>query len=143
MDLGLAGRACIVTGASRGIGLATARGLAGEGARVLLVARGEDALADAARECAAGGGEAAALALDVTEEHAGDRAVAACEEHFGGVDVLVNNAGTSRVRPLDELTDDDWRSQWELNAMASLSMIGAAAPSMAARGSVWARTERP
>ena len=57
MDLGLAGRACIVTGASRGIGLATARGLAGEGARVLLVARGGDALAHAARECAAGGGE--------------------------------------------------------------------------------------
>ena len=137
MDLGLAGRACIVTGASRGIGLATARGLAGEGARVLLVARGGDALADAGRECAAGGGEAAALALDVTEEDAGDRAVAACEEHFGRVDVLVNNAGTSRVRALDELTDDDWRSQWELNVMASLRMMRAAAPRMAELG--WGR----
>ena len=137
MDLGLAGRACIVTGASRGIGLATARGLAGEGARVLLVARGGDALADAARECAAGGGEAAALALDVTEEDAGECAVAACEEHFGRVDVLVNNAGTSRVRALDELTDDDWRSQWELNVMASLRMMRAAAPRMAELG--WGR----
>jgi NAD(P)-dependent dehydrogenase (short-subunit alcohol dehydrogenase family) len=137
MDLGLAGRSCIVTGASRGIGLATARELAGEGARVLLVARGGDALAEAARACASGGGEAAALALDVTEEDAGERAVAACEEHFGGVDVLVNNAGTSRVRPLDELTDDDWRSQWELNVMASLRMMRVAAPRMAARG--WGR----
>jgi 3-oxoacyl-[acyl-carrier protein] reductase len=137
MDLGLAGRACIVTGASRGIGLATASALAGDGARVLLVARGEDALADAARACATGGGEAAALALDVTEDDAGDRAVAACEEHFGGVDVLVNNAGTSQVRALDELTDDDWRSQWELNVMASLRMMRAAAPRMAERG--WGR----
>src|SRR5437764_11869767 len=105
MDLGLAGRSCIVTGASRGIGLAAARELASEGARVLLVARGGDALGEAARACATGGGEAAALVLDVTDEDAGERAVATCEEHFGGVDVVVNNAGTSRVRSLDQLTD--------------------------------------
>src|SRR2546423_14325329 len=96
MDLGLAGRACIVTGASRGIGLVTARGLAGEGARVLLVARGGDALGDAARECAAGGGEAAALALDVTEGDAGERAAAPGEEDLRGGAVLVHNA---RARP--------------------------------------------
>jgi 3-oxoacyl-[acyl-carrier protein] reductase len=137
MDLGVAGRGCIVTGASRGIGLATARALAREGARVLLVARREDALAEAARSCAADGGEAAALALDVTEPDAGERALAAGEEHFGSVDVLVNNAGTSSVRSLDELTDDDWRSQWELNVMASLRMMRAAAPRMAERG--WGR----
>jgi 3-oxoacyl-[acyl-carrier protein] reductase len=137
MDLGLAGRACIVTGASRGIGLATARALAAEGARVLLVARREDALAEAARACAADGGEAAALALDVTAPDAGERAVAASEEHFGAVDVLVNNAGTSRVRALEELTDEDWQSQWELNVMASLRMMRAAAPRMAERG--WGR----
>ena len=133
MDLGLTGRACIVTGASRGIGLATARGLARESARVLLVARGGDALAAAARECAGDGGEAAAVALDVTEPDAGEAAVAACEEHFGAVDVLVNNAGTSRVRALEELTDDDWREQWELNVMASLRMMRAAVPRMAER----------
>src|SRR2546421_534079 len=133
MDLGLTGRACIVTGASRGIGLATARGLARERARVLLVARGGDALAAAARECAGDGGEAAAVALDVTEPDAGEAAVAACEEHFGSVDVLVNNAGTSRVRALEELTDDDWREQWELNVVASLRMMRAAVPRMAER----------
>ena len=137
MELGLAGRACIVTGASRGIGLAAARALAAEGARVLLVARGEEALADAARACAADGGEAAALALDVTEPDAGERAVAACEEHFGAVHVLVNNAGTSEVKPLEELTDDEWRAQWELNVMASLRLMRAVAPGMAERG--WGR----
>jgi 3-oxoacyl-[acyl-carrier protein] reductase len=137
MDLGIAGRACIVTGASRGIGLATARALAAEGARVLLVARGEDALARAARACAAAGGEAAALALDVTEPDAGESALAASREHFGGVDVLVNNAGTSQVRALEQLTDADWQAQWELNVMASLRMMRVVAPGMADRG--WGR----
>jgi 3-oxoacyl-[acyl-carrier protein] reductase len=137
VDLGLSGRACIVTGASRGIGLATARALAGEGARVLLLARDEAALAEAARSCAEAGGEAAALAVDVTEPEAGDRAVSACEEHFGAVDVLVNNAGMSRVVPLDELTDADWQEQWDLHVMGSLRMMRAAAPRMAERG--WGR----
>jgi 3-oxoacyl-[acyl-carrier protein] reductase len=137
MDLGLTGRACVVTGASRGIGLATARLLAGEGARVLLVARGEEALAEVARGLASDGHSAAALALDVTEPDAGERAVAAAEEHFGAVDVLVNNAGTSRVRSLEELTDEEWQAQWDLNVMASLRMMRAAAPRMAERG--WGR----
>jgi NAD(P)-dependent dehydrogenase (short-subunit alcohol dehydrogenase family) len=137
MDLGLAGKACVVTGASRGIGLATTRTLTREGARVLLVARGAEALAEAARGVAAEGGEAAMLAIDVTDPDAGERSVAAAEEHFGGVDVLVNNAGTSRVRALDELTDEDWQGQWELNVMASLRMMRAAAPRMAERG--WGR----
>jgi len=137
MDLGLAGRACVVTGASSGIGLATARTLARESARVLLVARDEDALGEAARACAADGGEAAALTLDVTADDAGERALAAAGEHFGGVDVLVNNAGTSAVRTLEELTDDDWRGQFELNVMGSLRMMRALAPAMAERG--WGR----
>jgi 3-oxoacyl-[acyl-carrier protein] reductase len=137
MDLGVAGRGCIVTGASRGIGLATARALAREGARVLLVARREEALAEAARACAADGGEAASLALDVTAPDAGERALAAGEEHFGTIDVLVNNAGTSRVRSLDELTDEEWQAQWDLNVMASLRLMRAAAPRMAERG--WGR----
>jgi 3-oxoacyl-[acyl-carrier protein] reductase len=137
MDLGLDGKACIVTGASRGIGLATARALAREGARVLLVARRGDALAEAARAVAADGGEAAALPLDVTDPDAGERALAACEEHFGAVHVLVNNAGTSRVRSLDELTDEEWQAQWDLNVMASMRMMRAVAPRMAEQG--WGR----
>src|SRR5215217_3971043 len=100
MDLGLAGRACAVTGASRGIGRATARALAAEGANVLLVARGEDGLRAAADECAQAGDRdrVASLALDVAEaEDAGERVVIECVERFGGIWALVNNAGTSEV----------------------------------------------
>jgi 3-oxoacyl-[acyl-carrier protein] reductase len=117
MDLGLDGTACIVTGASRGIGAATARMLADEGARVLRVARSD-----------------ADLELDVTEPDAGERAVAECVDRFGAVDVVVNNAGTSFARPLDELTDDDWQGQWDLHVMASLRLMRAAAPRMADAG---------
>ena len=101
------------------------------------MARDESALAEAARSCAEAGGQAAALALDVTAPDAGERVVAACEEHFEAVDVLVNNAGTSRVVPLDELTDDEWEEQWQLHVMASLRLMRAAAPRMAERG--WGR----
>jgi 3-oxoacyl-[acyl-carrier protein] reductase len=116
VDLGLEGKACIVTGASRGIGRATVDMLAGEGANVVPVSRSEG------------------FAVDVTEPDAGERIVAECDERFGGVDVLVNNAGTTEVRPLDELTDEDWQKQWELHVMASMRLMRAAAPRMAERG---------
>jgi 3-oxoacyl-[acyl-carrier protein] reductase len=129
MDLGLAGRACVVTGASRGIGLATARMLAAEGARVMLIARDRGAVEAAAREC---GGEP--LALDITDPGAGERVVEASEQRLGGLDALVNNAGTSSLRPLEELTDRDWQKQWELHVMAPMRLMRAAAPRMADRG---------
>jgi 3-oxoacyl-[acyl-carrier protein] reductase len=137
MDLGLSGRSCAVTGASRGIGRETARLLAAEGARVLLIARNEQRLADAAEECAAGGGEAEAFVLDVTEPDAGERIVAAAEERFGGLDVLVNNAGTAQWRELDDVPDEDWQAAWEVNVMAPLRAMRAAIPPMVERG--WGR----
>jgi 3-oxoacyl-[acyl-carrier protein] reductase len=133
MDLGLRGRACIVTGASRGIGLATARLLVAEGASVLLVARSEDALAQAAGEL---GERARSLALDVTAPDAAQRIVDAAEA-FGRIDALVNNAGTTRAVPFDELTDADWQEQWELHVMAPMRLMRAAAPRMADAG--WGR----
>ncbi len=117
MDLGLNGKACIVTGASRGIGAAVVRMLKDEGANVLGVSRG-----------------GADVELDLTEPEAGDEVVAECERRHGGVDVLVNNAGTSHVKPLDQLTDEDWRGQWELHVMAPMRLMRAAAPLMARRG---------
>jgi len=132
MDLELDGKACIVTGATSGIGLATARLLCDEGARVLFVARDADELERVSREC---GGEF--LAADITDPGAGESIAAACAQRLGSVDVLVNNAGTSFVRSLEELTDEDWQSQWELHVMGPMRLMRAAAPLMGQAG--WGR----
>jgi NAD(P)-dependent dehydrogenase (short-subunit alcohol dehydrogenase family) len=141
MDLGLSGRACAVTGASSGIGRETAVQLAGEGAAVLLVARDEERLAAAARDAAAAGaesgGRAETLRLDVTAEDAGERMLGSATERFGGLDVLVNNAGSAGWRDLLEVPDEDWRAQYELNVMAPLRAMRTAIPAMAERG--WGR----
>ena len=136
--MGLTGRACAVTGAGRGIGRETARMLCAEGADVLLVARSEDQLEAAVEEITAeGGGQAAHLVLDVTAEDAGERILGAATERFGALDVLVNNAGAAKWREIDEVPDEDWRAQYELNVMAPMRAMRAAAPAMAARG--WGR----
>jgi 3-oxoacyl-[acyl-carrier protein] reductase len=114
MNLGLEGRVCVVTGGSRGIGAATAGMLAQEGARVLTVAR-----------------HGADIELDVTASDAGERVLAACPEPPWA---LVNNAGTSRARPLEELTDADWQEQWELHVMAPMRLMRALGPAMAEAG---------
>jgi 3-oxoacyl-[acyl-carrier protein] reductase len=141
MDLGLSGRSCVVTGASRGIGRETAIGLCAEGANVLLVARGEERLREVQEEAvgagARAGGRAAVLGLDVTAADAGERMLAVATEYFGGLDVLVNNAGAAAWRDLDDVPDEDWRAQYELNVMAPLRAMRAAAPAMAERG--WGR----
>jgi len=130
MDLGLANRACVVTGATSGIGRATAQLLEQEGARVLHVARDE-------RELERVSPDGAYVAADITEPAAAERIVAACVQRLGTIDVLVNNAGTSFVRSLEELTDEDWQGQWELNVMGPMRLMRAAAPRMARAG--WGR----
>jgi 3-oxoacyl-[acyl-carrier protein] reductase len=141
VDLGLAGRTCAVTGASRGIGLETAKQLCAEGANVLLIARNEDRLAAAAEEVGAAGaeagGRAAHAALDITREEAGDHVLAAAEQDFGALDVLVNNAGVASWHDLDEVTDEEWRAAYELNVIAPLRAMRAAIPAMVERG--WGR----
>jgi NAD(P)-dependent dehydrogenase (short-subunit alcohol dehydrogenase family) len=137
VELGLSGKACAVTGASRGIGRETARLLCGEDAAVLLVARSAEGLSDAVADCALAGGRAEPLALDVTQADAGERIVASATESFGQLDVLVNNAGTAKRRPLDEVPDEDWQAAWELNVIAPLRAMRAAVPPMAERG--WGR----
>src|SRR5919204_367749 len=114
MELGVEGRTAVVTGASRGIGAAVAGMLEGEGARVVRVSRG--------------------AGVDITAADAAERVA---ELAGGPVDILVNNAGTSFARDLLELTDDDWRGQWELNVMGALRLMRHFAPRMAERG--WGR----
>jgi len=141
VDLGLRGRACVVTGASRGIGRATARMLCAEGADVLLVARSEQQLIEAADECAAAGeaagGRAESLVADITEPAAADSIVRVANDRLGQLDVLVNNAGTARWRDLDDVPEEDWYAAWELNVMAPMRLMRAAAPAMRERG--WGR----
>ena len=136
MDLGLMGRGCVVTGATRGIGLATARMLVTEGASVLLVARSAEALEAAELECAGPGGAIASLAVDITEAGVAERIIEECEERFGAMDVLVNNAGTSEAKPLDQLTDADWQAQWDLHVMAPMRLMRVAGPRMQEGGRI-------
>jgi 3-oxoacyl-[acyl-carrier protein] reductase len=136
MDLGLTGRACIVSGGSRGIGLEVARQLHDEGADLLLLGRGDDALRTAAQELG-DGARVEVLALDVIGPHAGEKVVEACQERFGRVDALVNNAGASSVRALEDLTDEDWQLQWDVNVMAPMRLMRAAVPVMVQAG--WGR----
>lgn len=127
------GRACIVTGASGGFGGATAELLAREGAAILLVGRREPPLRALAQRCAELGGRAVPLVLDVTAADAGDRVVAVSEAEFGRTDALVNGAGTTAARTLEQLTEEDWQRQWELNVLAPMRLMRAAAPLMAQR----------
>ena len=114
VDLGLEGRVCVVTGATRGIGAATVRMLTEEGARVLSVAR-----------------DGADLELDVTAPDAGERVLEACPATPWA---LVNGAGFGAARPLEELTDADWQAQWELHVMGPMRLMRELAPAMAAAG---------
>ncbi len=138
MDLGLRDRACILSGGSRGIGLEVALQLHAEGAQLLLLGRGEGALRAAAADCdGLGEGRVQWLALDVTDADAGERAVAACLEHFGRLDALVNGAGMSSVRSIEQLTDEDWQAQWEIHVMAPMRLMRAAVPKLVQHG--WGR----
>ena len=104
---------------------------------MLLVARGEERLRAAAETAGAAGGAVATLALDVTDPDAGERMLAAATEAFGALDVLVNNAGAARWRDLDDVPEEDWRAQYELNVIAPLRAMRAAIPPMVERG--WGR----
>jgi NAD(P)-dependent dehydrogenase (short-subunit alcohol dehydrogenase family) len=132
MDLGLTGKRAIVTGASRGIGLATARVLAAEGADVALVARDREALDRAAGELAGSSGR---TVVGVTADTGEDGDVTAMVEEvvsrLGGVDILVNNA----ARPnRGTLTDDDLEAEINVKVRGYLRCARAASPHMAAAG---------
>jgi 3-oxoacyl-[acyl-carrier protein] reductase len=134
MDLGLAGKVALVTGSSRGIGLATALAFAREGAAVALSGRDEATLASAAAAVRAAGGRHALCPGDVTKPEGAAAAVEACARQLGAIDVLVNNVGggAGGRRVLDS-TDDDWRHVLEINLLQTVRMMRLAAPRMAGR----------
>jgi 3-oxoacyl-[acyl-carrier protein] reductase len=105
--LDLSGKVALITGASRGIGRQTALTLAGAGATVVLTSRG-DAAATVAAEVTAAGGQALALAADVSDGDAVQRVIETTTERFGRLDVLVNNAGITRDQLLLRMKREDW-----------------------------------
>lgn len=134
MDLGLSGKVAMVTGASRGLGRATALALAQEGARLSICARGSQALASAAREFEAAGAEVLAEPIDVTQAAAVQTWVERTRARFGAIDILVNNAGAARPGTLAELPDSAWHEAFEINFFAPVALSRLCAVEMQKRG---------
>lgn len=134
MQLGLENRTALVTGASSGLGLAIARELAAEGARVAMVARREDVLRRVAGEIERETGRAPHVIVgDVTEPGAAERFVREAESAFGQVDILVANAGGPPSTTFATTTDEQYRAALEMNLLASIHLAQAAVPAMRAR----------
>jgi NAD(P)-dependent dehydrogenase (short-subunit alcohol dehydrogenase family) len=126
MDLGLRDRVCLVTGSTAGIGLATAKLLVAEGARVAVTGRDLARDDDAKNES----GAALGVAADLSDPAAAERLLA----EVGPVDCLVNNVGEAYQASFDDLTDEQWDSMWQLNVMSYVRCIRAALPGMRSAG---------
>lgn len=137
MDLGLTGKTALVTGASKGIGLAVAQALAAEGARVALVARNPETLARAVGGIEQGGGEAIGIPGDVSRVEDVARVVAETRDRLGEVSVLVANAGGPPAGAPTEIGDDAWRDAVDLTLMSTVRLAQAVLPAMRAAG--WGR----
>ncbi|HUP31475.1 MAG TPA: SDR family oxidoreductase [Gaiellaceae bacterium] len=125
MDLGLDGKRCLVTGSTGGIGLETARVLAGEGARVVTCGR---------RNEPPGIAEAGHLTADLAQAGEPERVVVAAAAALGGLDVLVNNVGVARHARFEDVPDEEWDDYWQLNVMSYVRTIRAALPYLRAEG---------
>ena len=130
----LAGRVALVTGAASGIGAATARRLASEGAAVLVTDVQDDAGAHVVKQIIAGGGRAAYAHLDVTSQDDWEAAVAAVVREFGGLDILVNNAGIVDLAAIEETSLADWHRTIEIDQTGVFLGMKAAAAALAASG---------
>src|SRR3972149_2626869 len=138
MDLGLAGKIAVVAGSTKGIGRATALGLAKEGMRVIVNGRDAKVADAAAREIAAQtGAEVIVVAADVATAEGAEALVGRAGAAFGGVDVLVTNAGGPRTGGFDDLDDADFLDGFNLNFLSTVRMIRAALPHM--RAQRWGR----
>jgi 3-oxoacyl-[acyl-carrier protein] reductase len=149
MDLQLTDRVAIVTGSSRGLGRAAAAALADEGARVVLCARGGDALRTAAREIGASRGDDAVLAVeaDVSTPAGAETVVAQAIARFGRIDVLVNNVGKAAGGDVVATSDEEWQSAIDQTLFPAIRMSRLVVPHMRKAGggvilmiaSIWGR----
>lgn len=128
----LSGRVAVVTGASSGIGEATARRLAASGAKVAVLARRAERLDKLVNEIEQAGGTALPLAVDVTDGPAVRAAAERVATEFGTTDLLVNNAGVMLPAPVDELPFEQWQRQIDLNITGLMNVIGAFVPQLIA-----------
>jgi 3-oxoacyl-[acyl-carrier protein] reductase len=138
MKLGLTGKVAIVTGGSRGLGLAAAQALVAEGANVVICARGEEALQSAAadlRKNAVSKARVAAVAADVSTEDGARTVVEAAVSEFGRIDVLVNNVGLGKGADIESTTDADWQEAFDQTLFPAIRMTRLAVPHIRKQGS--------
>jgi 3-oxoacyl-[acyl-carrier protein] reductase len=134
MDLGLSGKVALVTGGSEGIGEATAKAFAREGARVAICARREEPLKQVADAITAAGGDCLALSADVRRAEDIERFVTAAHDRFGRIDALVNNAGMAAANPFESITDEAWIDDLDLKVFAAIRTCRLVIPMMRQQG---------
>lgn len=131
MDLGLKDKVAVVTGASKGIGRAVAVSLAREGVKVVIAARGQEALSATEKEIHSFGGEVFMVRADVTAAVDVQNLAATTVRHMGRIDILVHNAGgAERFSDLDGLNDEDWGRAYDLNLLSAVRLTRAALPEL-------------
>jgi NADP-dependent 3-hydroxy acid dehydrogenase YdfG len=130
----LEGKVAVITGASAGIGAATAEALAAEGAKVALVARRHDRLVELATRIEKQGGEALPIEADVTDHGAVEALVGQVRGQFGGIHILVNNAGVMLLGPVDGADVEEWRRMVDINLLGLLYCTREAIPIMRESG---------
>ena len=133
MKIDLAGRAAVVCGASQGLGLASAIGLARAGANLVICARSEDKIAAAAATLEAEGVEVLGVPTDLTSVEQIDALAGAALERFGTIDILVNNAGGPPPGTFDDLSEADWRAAIDLTLMSAVELTRRLLPAMRAQ----------
>ena len=139
MDLKLRGKVAIVTGASRGLGLASARSLLAEGCHVAICARGAERLRQAAEELSANAADATRvvpIVADVAAPSGVERVIATTVEQFGGIDVLVNNVGLARGAGLGDTSDEAWQEAFDQTLFPTIRASRAALPHLKQREGV-------
>lgn len=135
MDLGLNGKVAAITGASEGIGKAAAMSLAAEGTKVAICARREDVLQAAAEEIRRETkGDVLPVQTDVMQAGQVEAFVQRAIDTWGGIDILVNNVGTSFAQPFESVSDEGWQADFELKLYSAIRAARVAIPSMRARG---------